>query len=108
MSNMLEYKGYYGTIEISEADNILFGKVVEIDGLISFEGDNAKNLKEDFENAIDEYLEMCKEQGIEPQKSYHGKLSVHVSPELHKTLAVYSISHGQSLNYTVEEAIKHF
>ena len=108
MNNILEYKGYYGTVEFSAADNIHFGKVMGIRGLISYEGDNEKNLQEDFEGAIDDYLEMCKEEGIEPEKAYVGNFNVRVSPELHKTLALYSFSHGQSLNSTVEEAIKHF
>ena len=36
-SNLLNYKGYYGTVEISLEDNILFGKVLGINGLISYE-----------------------------------------------------------------------
>lgn len=56
----LEYKGYYGTVEFSEADNIYFGKVIGINGLISFEGDSIQSLQEDFKGAVDDYLEMCK------------------------------------------------
>ena len=108
MNNLLEYKGYYGIVEISVADNVLFGKVIGINSLISYEGDNIQSLKENFEGAIDDYLEMCEENGIDPEKTYRGNFNVRVAPELHKTLALYSASRGQSLNYTVEEAIKHF
>jgi predicted HicB family RNase H-like nuclease len=108
MSDVLEYKGYYGTVEFSAAGNILFGKVIGINGLISFEGDNVKNLKEDFKGAVDEYLELCEEKHIEPEKSYKGNFNVQLSPELHKTLAVYSISRNQSVNSTIEEAIRNF
>ena len=38
MKNAMEYKGYFGTVEYSEPDNILFGKVIGIDSLISYEG----------------------------------------------------------------------
>ena len=108
MNNMLEYKGYYGTVEFSDADNIHFGKVMGIRSLILYEGDNIKSLKEDFEGAIDDYLEMCKEEGIEPEKAYIENINVQLSPELHKTLALYSVSHGQSINSTIEEAIKYY
>ena len=108
MSNMLEYKGYYGTVEFSDTDNILFGKVIGINSLISFEGDSIQSLKEDFEGAVDDYLEMCEEKGVEPEKTYKGSFNVRVSPELHKTLVFYSASHGQTLNATVEEAIKRY
>ena len=73
MNNLLEYKEYYGTVEFSASDNIFFGKVLGINGLISFEGDSVQSLKEDFEGAIDDYLEMCAEKNIEPQKAYKGK-----------------------------------
>ena len=108
MNDVLEYKGYCGTVEFSAEDNVLFGRVIGINGLISFEGESVKSLKEDFENAVEEYLEMCDEKGVEPEKSYQGNLNIRVSPELHRTLALYSTSHGQSLNLTIEEAIKHF
>ena len=108
MSNLLEYKGYYGTVEFSAVDKILFGKVIGINSLISYEGDSVQNLREDFEGAIDDYLEMCAENGMEPEKAYKGSFNVRVSPELHKTLAFYSASRGQSLNSAVEEAIKRY
>jgi predicted HicB family RNase H-like nuclease len=106
MSNVMEYKDYCGTVEYSAADNVLYGKVLGIRGLISYEGDSLQVLKEDFENAIDDYLESCAEDGVEPQKPYRGSFNVRLSPELHRTLAVYAIENGQTLNATVEEAIK--
>ena len=106
--NVLEYKGYTGTVEFSAEDNILFGKVIGIDGLISYEGESVSSLKEDFEAAVDDYLEMCEEKGIEPQKTYKGTFNVRISPELHRSLAVYAASHHMTLNSTVEEALTQF
>lgn len=108
MSDLLEYKGYYGTVEFSATDNVLFGKVLGINSLISFEGNSVESLKNDFECAVDDYLEICAENGVEPEKAYKGSFNVRVSPELHKTLVLYSASHGQTLNSTVEEAIKSY
>lgn len=108
MNNMLEYKGYYGTVDYSAADNVLFGKVLGIRSLISYEGDSLQQLKEDFEGAIVDYLDDCQTKGINPEKAYRGSFNVRVSPELHKDLAYYAASHGQSLNATVEEAIKQY
>ncbi len=108
MNNMLEYKGFYGTVEFSENDNILFGKVIGINSLISYEGDSVKSLREDFEGAVDDYIEMCKENGVEPEKVYKGSFNVRISPELHKSLVLFATSRGETLNSTVEEAIKRF
>ena len=95
MSGVLEYKGYCGTVEYSAVDNVLHGKVLGIRGLISYEGDSVQCLRRDFENAVDDYLEMCAESDIDPQKPYRGSFNVRVSPELHRSLAHYSASHGQ-------------
>lgn len=104
-SNVLEYKGYIGTVEFSAADNILFGKVIGINGLVSYEGDSINTLREDFEAAVDDYLEMCEEKGIEPQKCYKGSFNIRISPELHRTIAILAASHNTTLNATVEEAL---
>ena len=108
MSDLLEYKGYQGTVEFSATDNLLFGSVIGIRGLILYHGDSIQSLKKCFENMIDDYLEMCAEENLEPQKTYKGKFNVRISPELHKKLAHYGAVHGQSLNSTVEEAIRRY
>lgn len=67
MINPLSYKNYNGTVEFSSDDNCLFGKVVGIKSLLSYEGQSIKELKEDFERTVDEYLEDCQERGIAPE-----------------------------------------
>ena len=59
MNNLIEYKGYVGSVEFSESDGVFFGKVQGIRSLISYEGTNATALIGDFHNAIDDYLALC-------------------------------------------------
>lgn len=106
MSNLLSYKGYNGTVEYSKEDNCLFGKVIGIKSLLSYEGQSVAELQEDFYNAIDEYLDDCKENNITPEQPYKGTFNVRISPELHRNIAVYAIEHGKTLNAAVEQAIK--
>jgi predicted HicB family RNase H-like nuclease len=108
MSDLFGYKGYSGSIEYSAADDVMYGKVLGIRSLLSYEGESIKKLHKDFEEVIDEYLAACAEEGLEPERPYKGSFNVRVSPELHKKLAVFSASHGKTLNSTVEEAIKRF
>lgn len=65
----LEYKGYTGSIEFSEEDNLFFGKVMGIRSLLSYEGKDIDELTEDFQGAIDDYLNLCKKIGLEPEKA---------------------------------------
>ncbi len=108
MNNVMEYKGYYGTVEFSAADNVLYGRVLGLTGLISYEGDSVETLKGDFESAIDDYLAMCEHEGVTPEKAYGGRFFVQIPSELHKTLDAYSISHGLSVNSAIEKAIEDF
>lgn len=108
MNNLLEYKDYLGTVEYSSVDKVLYGQVLGVNGLISYEGDSIESLQSDFEEAVDDYLEMCAGQGIEPQKTYKGTFNVRISPVLHKNLAVFAASHHKTLNATVEEAIREY
>ena len=64
---IMHYKNYYGTVEVSVEDNILYGKVVGIRGLLSYEGKTVKELKQDFHDVIDEYVADCKRKNIKPQ-----------------------------------------
>lgn len=105
MSNLLLYKNYNGTVKYSKEDHYLFGKVVGIKSILSYERDSVKELEQDFQNVIGEYLAECKERNVEPEQPYKGTFNVRISPEFHRNIAVYAIGHGKRLNAVVEEAI---
>jgi predicted HicB family RNase H-like nuclease len=105
MSNLLSYKNYNGTVEYSKEDNCLFGKVIGIKSLLSYEGSSIEELQKDFQQAVDEYISDCQERGVAPEQPYKGSFNIRISPELHRSIAVYAIEHGKTLNAAVEEAI---
>lgn len=70
--DVMAYKVYTGSIEFSAEDNVYFGKIIGIRSLISYEGETAKELLEDFHGAVDDYLALCKENGIVPETAYRG------------------------------------
>lgn len=106
MNNTIEYRGYVGSIEFSEEDEVFFGKVLGIRSLISYKGENATELISDFHGAVDDYLAECEANGIEPEKAYKGSFNIRISPELHKQLAVCAISERMSLNSYIEKALE--
>ena len=105
MKSLLSYKNYNGTVEYSREDNCLFGKVVGVKSLLSYEGASVLELEQDFRRTLDEYLEDCVERGVQPEQPYKGTFNVRISPELHRNIALYAIERGKSLNAVVEEAI---
>ena len=102
----LEYKGYTGSIEYSPEDSLLYGKVLGIRGLISYEGETGKLLEEDFKGAIDSYLADCKEEGKTPEKPFKGSFNVRIPPSLHQKAALLALETKTSLNSFVAEAIR--
>lgn len=77
MNHTIQYKGYIGSVEFSEEDSIFYGKVMRIRSLISYEGESARELLEDFHGAVDDYLENCKAEGKEPEVAFKGSLRQH-------------------------------
>ena len=106
MKNTMEYKGYTGSVEFSESDGCFCGQVLFIRDLIMYEGQNAKELLQDFHEAVDHYIDTCKSEGLEPDKPYKGSFNVRISPDLHGRAAIYAVNHEMSLNSFVEKAIE--
>ena len=95
----LKYKGYTGSVECSEEDKCLFGKVQGMSkDSITYEGSTVEELTEDFEGAIDDYLALCEEKGIEPRKPFTGVLNVRLTPEIHCGVAMAAQHEGITIN----------
>jgi predicted HicB family RNase H-like nuclease len=106
MSDTMTYKCYIGTVHYSEEDEVFHGKIEAINDLIMFEGKSVKELKKAFHEAVDDYLETCKEMGREPQKPFKGNFNVRISSELHKKAVEKATRQGVSLNQFVQKAIE--
>ncbi|MCE8035342.1 type II toxin-antitoxin system HicB family antitoxin [Billgrantia tianxiuensis] len=105
-ANVLEYKGYQGSIEVSLEDNVLHGKILHIVDLVTFEARTPEGLREAFEQEVDEYLAFCEEEGVAPDKPFSGTFNVRVGPDIHKRLAMAASRAGKSLNVTVTQVLE--
>ena len=106
MSNHLKYKGYLGSIEPSVEDNCLYGKILFINDLITYEAETVSELEKEFRAAVDDYLETCKALGREPQKPCSGSFNVRIGEDLHRVAAMQAELSGVSLNDFVKTAIE--
>ena len=104
--NTLKYKGFLGSVAFSEADGVFFGKIEGIDGLVNFEGESVSELTEAFHEAVDEYIAYCKEEGIEPHKSYSASLNVRLTPDIHSRVAYLAKQAGLSINSFIRTAVE--
>jgi predicted HicB family RNase H-like nuclease len=104
--DVIEYKGFIGSVHFSEENDILFGKIEEIDDLVTFEGASVKGLRKAFEEAVDDYLELCRQANKEPFRSVKGSFNVRIPPELHRKAIRLSKQQNLNLNQFVLKAIE--
>lgn len=55
----MTYRGYNGSAAYSEKDQVFFGKIEGINGLVNYEADSVKELTDAFHEAVDDYLACC-------------------------------------------------
>jgi predicted HicB family RNase H-like nuclease len=108
MKDMIEYKGYFGSVHYSGEDEIFHGKIEFIRSLVTFEGTNVEGLHQCFEEAVDDYLELCKKQKIDPEKPFKGSFNVRTGTELHRLAALTAHEKGSNINQVVIEALKNY
>ena len=106
MKNTLTYKGFTARIEFDSDDNIFFGRVLGVSDIIGFHGETVSALTADFHNAIDHYLEVCRQRGEKPKKPYSGKLTLRISPDVHADIAAAAAHNGKSINKWVVETLE--
>lgn len=106
MANLIEYRGYHGTIEFSAEDNLFVGSVIGVRDCLNFHGSSVSEITNSFHDCIDGYLEMCKELGRDPDKEYRGTFNIRISPDLHRDAELQAKKDGVTLNQFVQSAIE--
>jgi predicted HicB family RNase H-like nuclease len=105
MKNVMTYKRYTARIEFDQRDNIFTGKIMGIEDGITFHGETVKELRADFQAAIDHYIADCEATGRSPLKVASGKMMLRVSPEVHARALATAKTAGKSLNQWAEEVL---
>ncbi len=104
---MMKYKGYTGVFEYDAKENILFGRVIDLDAVITFCGSSIEEMHNEFKESVNTYLEICASKNITPKKSFSGNIRLRVSPEIHKKSTIAARNAGKSLNQFVQDALLH-
>lgn len=105
MKDILKYRDFIGSVHFSTNDEVFHGKLIGIDDLVTFEWNSVVELKNSFEEAVEDSLELCSNVNKSPNKSYKGTFNIRIKPVLRKQAARRSMELGVSLNQFVELAI---
>ena len=109
--NTLNYKGFVGVFNYIEEDEVLYGKIEGVTDLITFEGTSISEVKNAFNEAVEDYISLCEEVGKEPYKSFKGAFNVRLNPNLHRQVYLEAVKNNMNLNQfvqsTLEKAVHH-
>lgn len=106
---VMRYKGYWAKIEYSDVDKCFCGKVEGLKkDLICFEGKSVSELKKDFEEAINNYLDTCEKLHEKPEVQCKGSLNIRLGSELHNEAKIKSEEKNISINEFIKQAIRNY
>ena len=77
-----------------------------ISALVSYEGTDLHAVESAFREAVDDYLDLCQEQGERPEESFTGDLTVRAGTDLHREVARYCIENGVSLDAVIRDSLQ--
>jgi predicted HicB family RNase H-like nuclease len=104
--NIMTVDGFHARIEYDAETDQFRGEILGLNGGADFYGRNPKELRSEFKKSLQVFLEVCKEKGIEPRRSYSGKFNLRIPPELHEQLAIVAQAEGKSINTIAQEALQ--
>lgn len=105
MKNLMEIDGFKATIAFDPEINLFRGEFIDLNGGADFYASDVKSLRREGKVSLKVFLDMCKEDGVEPRKSYSGKLMVRLPSELHQKAATSAASEGKSLNSWLADVV---
>lgn len=73
--------------------------------MVNFEGDNVTDLENAFYEAVDDYLQTCKEIDKNPDKTYKGIFNVRVPSNVHRKISLLASKNGLKLNDVINRSI---
>ncbi|WP_017741415.1 toxin-antitoxin system HicB family antitoxin [Scytonema hofmannii] len=101
----MTYKGYTASLEIDLEAGIIFGRVLDINDVVTFKGKTVEEARQEFQKSVDDYLAFCEDLGEEPDKPFSGKLPFRTTPENHRKIFIAASKAGKSINAWMDEVL---
>jgi len=102
----MSHNGYHGSIEFDLESGVLFGKIECINDLVTYEANSLSELKAEFEDAVDDYIETCQAIGKSPDKPMSGTFNIRIGQKLHKNVYIAATKQGLTLNEYIKVTLE--
>lgn len=106
MINTMNVDGYDAVIEFDPDIKMFRGEFAGLNGGADFYAESVAGLEKEGRRSLKVFLDMCRERGIEPRKSFSGKFVVRVPPKLHERASEAAAARRMSLNDLVRAALE--
>lgn len=106
MMNIIEINGYRAVVQYDPEIDMFRGEFIGLNGGADFYAKDIDGLRREGEISLKVFLDMCREDGVEPRKEYSGKFNLRVSPQLHAAIVARATAEGKSLNQWVAGALE--
>ena len=105
MKNLMEIDGYKAVIAYDPQTNLFRGEFVDLNGGADFYAADVKSLQREGKLSLKVFLDLCREDKVEPRKYYSDKLMVRLPAEVHAKAAASAASEGKSLNTWLTDVV---
>lgn len=102
---MMDYKGYKAQIDFDSEAGIFVGEVINTRDGITFTGRSVEELRQSFQHAVDEYLDLSSGMGASVDQPFSGRLSIRINPMLHRAIAACAQRDGKSLTAWIADQL---
>lgn len=102
---MMHYKGYSGVAEIAFDTGMIYGRVVGLRDVVTFQGHTVAEAEQAFRDSVDDYLDLCASRNEAPEKPFSGKFLLRIEPQLHRFLVIEAQRRSISLNALIESTL---
>ncbi len=104
--SIMNVDNFKAKIEFNPETEEFRGEILGLSGGADFYGKTVPELKREFRKSLKIYLDTCKEEDIEPFKSYSGKFVIRIDPNIHEKISVAAANEDQTLNTWVTKTLK--
>jgi predicted HicB family RNase H-like nuclease len=106
MINQMTINGVKAVITYDPDIEMFRGEFIGLNGGADFYASDVDGLKREGEISLKVFLDACREDGIEPYKTFSGKFMVRIPTELHTEIAGAAAAEGKSLNQWITDALE--
>ena len=106
MSNAMTHRGYTAKVEYSEEDGCFIGRIAGIRAIVGFHADTVAGLKKAFRAAVENYIDVARQRGEQPEKPFSGRMMLRLPSQLHARVNSAAERSGISVNQWATQALE--